>query len=302
MNIKHLKSFVIVAKNGSISKAAALTNYSLSAVHDHLKALENELNVKLYERTTYGILLTEKGRQFLPYAESILNTYDEAMEEFDVTKQSLRLSASETGDFLIMKSLINRYIKKYPNVDVEYTKSTTDISIEKLTLERCDLSVICEPSFTTSKAKCSYLCDLPLVFVASPKHPSVIHGLKAARPFNTLFSTMALPVIDDLLKTAGLCYSDFFSATRNIGDLYTIKDLACSGQGIAILPETLVGEDLDSGKLKRIPELNHYFASKIFILTPLSHTAISAPVRNFIDLAYEFLNPKKISQKEKSKK
>ena len=112
MNIKHLKSFVIVAKNGSISKAAALTNYSLSAVHDHLKALENELNVKLYERTTYGILLTEKGRQFLPYAESILNTYDEAMEEFDVTKQSLRLSASETGDFLIMKSLINRYIKK----------------------------------------------------------------------------------------------------------------------------------------------------------------------------------------------
>lgn len=96
----------------------------------------------------------------------------------------------------------------------------------------------------------------------SPKHPSVIHGLKAARPFNTLLSTMALPVIDDLLKTAGLCYSDFFSATRNIGDLYTIKDLACSGQGIAILPETLVGEDLDSGKLKRIPEPESLFRLK----------------------------------------
>ena len=103
------------------------------------------------------------------------------------------------------------------------------------------------------------------------------------------------------LKLQACAIAIFFSATRNIGDLYTIKDLACSGQGIAILPETLVGEDLDSGKLKRIPELNHYFASKIFILTPLSHTAISAPVRNFIDLAYEFLNPKKISQKEKAR-
>ena len=58
MNTTHLESFVYVAKYNSISKAAQQLNYSSSTVQSHIKALEEEFDTKLYDRTSSGVQLT----------------------------------------------------------------------------------------------------------------------------------------------------------------------------------------------------------------------------------------------------
>ena len=81
MNTKQLQSFVTVAKMHNIAETAKILNYSPSTIHAHLSSLEEELECKLYRRLSSGIVLTELGNQFLPYAEDILAKYNEAMQE-----------------------------------------------------------------------------------------------------------------------------------------------------------------------------------------------------------------------------
>lgn len=74
MNTTHIKSFLYVSKYNSISKAADKLNYSTSTIYEHLKSLENEVGVTLYNKANRGIYLTENGEIFLEYANKILDT------------------------------------------------------------------------------------------------------------------------------------------------------------------------------------------------------------------------------------
>ena len=74
MNLEQIKSFVSVAKTGNYSTAAKERFITQPAISNQIKALEEELNVKLFERNQKGITLTEKGRKFQKYANQMLVT------------------------------------------------------------------------------------------------------------------------------------------------------------------------------------------------------------------------------------
>lgn len=71
MNIDYLKEFVVLADNGSFSRAAEVLFLSQSSLSKHIKALEQELDVLLFRRTTRCLELTEEGEVFLTYARRI---------------------------------------------------------------------------------------------------------------------------------------------------------------------------------------------------------------------------------------
>lgn len=77
MNIEHLHEFLILAKTKSYSRSCELLYMNQSTLSKHIKALEAELDVRLFERSTRTVSLTLYGQQFLPYAEKISHTYFE---------------------------------------------------------------------------------------------------------------------------------------------------------------------------------------------------------------------------------
>ena len=119
MNTTHLESFVYVAKYNSISKAAQQLNYSSSTVQSHIKALEEEFDTKLYDRTSSGIQLTKNGNLFLKHANQILDITDNLHNIFSSDRNILRITASESVNVYLMHSLIQKFIKKYPNIEIE---------------------------------------------------------------------------------------------------------------------------------------------------------------------------------------
>lgn len=289
MNTTHIKSFLYVSKYNSISKAADKLNYSTSTIYEHLKSLENEVGVTLYNKANRGIYLTENGEIFLEYANKILDIVDDIHRRFYKSSGTLRITASESSDFFVMKPLMNKFIIKYPDIEIDYTKATTDVAIEKILNGLCDVGVISEPGFSTSKVKCDFLCKLPLSFVASPKHICFKNGIVDSREDNTLLSTMGFTVVSNLLVSKGLLFSDYFSSKKNIGDLQTLKELAYEGIGISLLPTFLVEDDIAQGKLKLIPEFNEEFSSRIYILTELNNKKVNKSVNNFVQLAHSLL-------------
>ena len=285
MNISYLRTYVTLAKNGNISQTAVLLGYSKSTIYDQLKSLESELGIKLYQRVQHGITFTDKGMHFLEYATKMLTTYDEAMDKLSSPKETLRIGASESSDFIVFNELIKDYIKKFPNVDIEYSKMTTDVSLEKITQGNCDVCLICEPDFHSEEVNCSFLCRLPLLFVASPEHPVLEHGLKNTLPSNTLFCTMSISLVSTMLHNMGINFDESFCALKNVGNLMIIKEFACNGNGIAILPAPLIVDELSKGQLKVIPELQQGWNFNIYILTPQNKE--NPAVESIVSLAYE---------------
>lgn len=290
MNTTHLKSFFYVAKYNNISKAALQLNYSPSTIFEQLKTLESEVGVKLYERSNSGIYLTKDGDIFLQYATKILDVMDEIQRTFGRPNEVLSITASESSDFFVMKALINKFINMYPDIEIEYSKATTDIAVEKIITNQCDIGIVSEPSFHSAKVQTDFLSTLPLSFVASPNHACIIDGTQKARENNVLLCTMSYQVVSSLLYSKGFNFSDFFSSEKNIGDLPTIMKLACDGYGIALLPTNMIAELLRSNKLCLVPELSGDFASNIYLLTAKNNTKQKPAAETFISLAKSLLS------------
>lgn len=284
MNTTHLQSFIYVAKYNSISKAALHLNYSNSTVQSHIRALEAEVGTKLYERTSSGIYLTDKGILFLEYANKILDIVADVHNSFNVHENKLRITASETSGTYVMGSLIHKLIKKYPNIEIEYTKATTDTAIDKLTSNQCDVSFIAEPQFASAEVDSTFICKLPLSFVTSPKHVCFKNGLANTKQNNTLLCTMPMTTVNSVLKAQNILFSDYFYSEKNIGDLQTIKELACEGHVITLIPTHMVEKELAENKLCIIPELDLNFTTNIYLLTSREHTAKNELIEKLLSM------------------
>ena len=78
MDLKHLRTFQVVAQELSFIRASELLRYAQSSVSTQIQLLESELGVKLFERRGKSITLTGSGTRFLTYSKQVLNLIDEA--------------------------------------------------------------------------------------------------------------------------------------------------------------------------------------------------------------------------------
>lgn len=287
MNNRQLQSFVTVAKVHNIAETAKILDYSPSTIHSHLSSLEDELECKLYRRLSSGIALTELGNQFLPYANDILTKYNEVMQMFSSSANSLRITASETSDNVVMKYLLDLYISKYPHIDIEYVKMITGASVSSIISGESDVAFICEQSEPVNPAiKAALLCSVPLYLAAAPSHPAVKHGIRKSRILNTLLSTGSYKSNESLFKLCGCRFDTYFNDSRNIGEMSIIKKLAAEGKGIALLPKEVILDELNSGSLRLIEDPALSIRNNIYIVVN-SYRMQKQSAKNLIQMAEE---------------
>lgn len=130
MELRHLKSFIYVAENLSFTLAATRCFITQSAISQHIKALENELQCKLLIRTSHDITLTESGEELYIRAKEIVRQSEDCKEHIR------SLNNCMTGELRIgVGSFIAPYIRvaallfmeRYPHVRInaEFTKATS---------------------------------------------------------------------------------------------------------------------------------------------------------------------------------
>lgn len=129
MEIKNLITFVHVAELNNFTKAAKLLDYSQSTVSFQIKQLETELGCLLFERINHTLILTEKGKELLVYAQKIRHL----TEEFH---QSQRNNSDVTGHIHIVtpdsvcKAMLTEnyadFYRKYPHITLKFSSADTD--------------------------------------------------------------------------------------------------------------------------------------------------------------------------------
>jgi len=122
LSLRQLRAFAAVAACGSFTKAARQLHLTQAAVSVLVRELEAELGVRLLDRNTRRVDLSDAGRDFLPHAQRVLRELDEAVtsvgELRDKKRGLLRVAAPQMMACTLMPRVIAAYCAEYPQVEV----------------------------------------------------------------------------------------------------------------------------------------------------------------------------------------
>lgn len=136
MDIYQLRTLVVVAREGSITRASELLHLSQPAVSAHIKAIEEELGLSLFDRTPRGMTLTRDGERLLSRADQILAAHRDLMDEATRIKGrltgKLRLGTGGASNHEAIGRLLTGLSERYPEVEVALKHGTSREILEGL--------------------------------------------------------------------------------------------------------------------------------------------------------------------------
>lgn len=175
MEIQQLKYFLEIVKRGSFTAAAAELNISQSSLSKHLKALEEELGVRLLDRSTRSFKVTGAGEEFYEFASRTIEEYNELQSKMDSHRDKIKRTLT-IGTIPVMSqygitSLIASFIKQQGDIDVGIIEGRSHEILELLDSRKIDLAFIRTVSLPGSGYKVRPLVDDELVLVVPKGHP-----------------------------------------------------------------------------------------------------------------------------------
>lgn len=253
MEIDQIRLFVEVARRGNFAAVARDRAVDPSSVSRLIAALETELGVRLFQRTTRRFALTEAGDLYLNRVEALLNDLEHARDEILAVSGgpvgTLRLTASVAFGSQCLVPLLPAFRAQFPRLKLELLLSDTNLD---LVSERVDLAVRLGPSFDTSLVGVK-LCDTRYRVCGSPGYLKKCKPLR--RPQDLTAHRCLLFALPEF-RTRWL----FRNQTGEVsevavdGDLVVsnalaLRDCALAGMGPCLLADWLVDEDLAAGRL-----------------------------------------------------
>lgn len=144
MNIENLRVFCLVVDEGSISQAARLSYVSQPAVTRQIRQLENFYGTLLFDRTEGRLTVTKTGKMLYPFAKAIVDEFNRSKEailqatgEYNL---NLRVGASLTIGEYLLPSLLGRFKKQTPEINVSLTIRNTPSVLEDLSNDVIDIA------------------------------------------------------------------------------------------------------------------------------------------------------------------
>lgn len=257
MEIRHLRTFLTVAKLLSFNKAAERLHYAQSSISAQIQALEEELGVKLFDRLGRKILLTQAGEGLVPYAERIIDLVDETRTEIGGGAEpegSLTIRIPESLGIHRLPSVIYEFSTRFPGIRLKLINCAHEALQKELRNGAIDLAFLLTESFHASNVEVEALGAESLALVACP-------GNRLAR--KRLVRTRDLAGETLLLSKVDCSYRRLFEkilddedipleATRVFHSVGFLKRCVMAGAGITILPEVAISEEIEKRKLVRL--------------------------------------------------
>ena len=146
MELYQLKTFVVVAEAGNLTRAAERLHLSQPAVSAHIKALEDELDVALFRREPKGMRLTEEGRLLRPKAELALLAADDVTNHARMLQREVvgqvRLALNTDMAFLRVPRILVAMKERCPQVDIALYQSLSGRIVDDLAAGRLDAGFV----------------------------------------------------------------------------------------------------------------------------------------------------------------
>lgn len=149
MELRHVKSFLRLAQELHFGRAAAELSLSVPALSQHIKSLEKDLRVQLFDRDRRGVQLTEAGLTFLPHAQRLLRTADSAIDEMRSLAQGtsgiIRVGLFVNNAAELTVPILQRFRTTFPNVQINFVPLDFAGQVNGIMEERVDVAFVRPP-------------------------------------------------------------------------------------------------------------------------------------------------------------
>ena len=249
-----LQIFVRVAETGSFSKAAREFSLTQPTATKHIAALEARFGVRLLNRNSRAVSLTEAGAAYLDKCKAVLHQFDDA-EAFAGIRQtelagSLRLGTSLTFGRQVMAPLMIEFMALHPKLKVDLDHEDRYVDLVACGI---DIAIRLGP-LADSTLGGRYLGANPWTMVAAPGYlrrrgiPRSAADL--ARHDSLVYSTAQADALWRLRAPSGERVSITLAARLRSNNLSTLLEAARAGMGLAVLPHYVAAAALSAGELR----------------------------------------------------
>ena len=259
-NLDDLTAFLIVAREGSFTKAAAKLGVSQSALSYTIKELEARLKLRLLTRTTRSVSPTAAGERLLrnvgPKIEEIEAELAAVSELREKPSGTIRITATEYATDAVLVPKLAKLLRGYPDIKVEII---SDYGMTDIVAQRFDAGVRDGEQVAKDMISVRIGPDSRMAVVATPSY------FRAREEPSKPADLVEHNCINLRLTSSGALYAwEFARGARELkvrvdGQFYfntttQMLQAALAGVGLAYLPERLVQPHINKGRLKRVLE------------------------------------------------
>ncbi|WP_082407465.1 LysR family transcriptional regulator [Mesorhizobium sp. 1M-11] len=257
MQLRHLKTFVAVASDLNVTRAAERIHLAQSSVSEQIQALEADLNAVLFDRSGRKLKLTEAGQRLLDHADELLARADEARAAVataaNITAGTLAIGGLETLCASYLPPLLAHFGAEHPAVRLQLKSAGSGDLRGGVKSGALDVSFVFGETPETPELKHEVVAEEELVFALPPGHR--LAGQVAAGPDDLHNEPF-------LVTEQGCVYRQMFETafakkdTRprvavELGSIAAIQKLVAEGAGCALIPQ--VAARAGDGRIVTLP-------------------------------------------------
>ena len=296
MDIGQLEVFLAVARERRFSRAAEKLYRTQSAISQSIRKLEEELGEPLLDRSSREGRLTDAGRVLQEYAERLVNLRQDAQQalvELKELQQGRLAIAANEFTALYLLSVLAEFRRLHPMIKIAVNRSLGSRIPDDVLRHNSELGVLTyDPQEEQICSTVVYLDEL--VFVVPPSHPlSTAQQVSIRQLGAELFVAHNVPspyrekVIQAFKK-----YKTPLHMNVELPTLEAIKRFVAMGNGVALLPEISVENELARGELIRIPVRELRLHRKLRLIYRKS-ASLSHAARAFLKVAESIARDRK---------
>lgn len=270
-----LKVFQCVAQNLSFTKASNQLFITQPAITKHIKELESEFEVKLFDRIGNKISLTQAGNILLSYTDHILSLHNEVKFELSQLKGSLegnlRLGASTTIAQYVIPAALAKFNERFPEIKLSLANGNTEHIERQLLKNEIDIGIV-EGKPTNADIRYStFLNDELLVFASAQN--AIIPHLVSNDEFLKLPLVLrergsgTLEIIEKSLQHYHISPKQL-NVLMFLGSTEAIKSFIKTGNGVGIVSRFAIEQELSNNIFRLINTPSLKFHRQFYFISP----------------------------------
>ena len=290
MTLRHLEIFVTVCDTMNMTKSAESLYMSQSAVSQAIAELEKFYDVRLFERLSRKLYLTQAGEKLLGYSRHMIRMNADIENEMKSLRESgsIRLGASVTVGATVLPKLVSEFRRTNLYTDVEVFEDNTYHIQKRLLMDKADIGLV-EGEITSPDILCIPFMDDELVLICGNCHRFA--GLCEINPLELEKENFIIreqgsgtrKTFEDAMKAHQLSWKA--SWTCNNAD--TIKAAVIAGLGVSVISRRAVEKEAESGELVIKPVEGIRFFRQ-FKIAYHKNKYLTGQIKSFIDFVHQF--------------
>ena len=279
---------------GSFVAASRQLNITQPAVSQHIKALENELGVTLFERGNGRLTLTKQGVEVVKYAKKLVGIYAALLQEIrdgETLTTHLTVGVTHTAESNPIAEALAGYCAENQRVNIKMITDTINNLYSMLRTYEIDIAIV-DGAVANSRFSSTLLDTDYLMCILSNSHPLAkqevitLTELKKQKMILRTPASATRMLFESALESNNVSVGDF-NITLEVDNIATIKDLIRKNLGVSILPRSACLDELKKGKLtaRPIENLSMVRETRILYNRDFTHTdTLSGIIRSYRSL------------------